>query len=173
MPERGRPVGGGFPSTVSVVIPGELVIGPSPDAALLQTLIERGVTAVLSLQQPAEAGAPPARLRSALAWQRRPLGDGELGEVARAADVVLAVRQLDAWRRAGHLSYLHCRLGVGRAPLVAAAYLMVVKGESLGAAIEQVRQARPRASFGARQLLALSSLTLLRLDELPADTSCQ
>ena len=145
-----------LPAAVSIVVPGELTLGPAPNEALLAQLAEHGVTAVLSLQETGEARAPSAAVRRRLRWVRVPLADGHAGGSMDPALLARAVEQLRAWRADGHLTYLHCYMGIGRAPTVAAAYLAAEHGLALGEALARVRAARPRASPTAQQLLILA-----------------
>lgn len=141
---------------LAVVIPGVLALGPAPRVAELGALERAGITAVLSLQEDLEAAPPPAALRGRLEWARVPLADGHAGGSLRLDQLRTAVEQLRRWREAGHMSYVHCYAGVGRAPTVCAAYLIASEGFSLGEALARVKRARPVASPTVQQLLVLA-----------------
>lgn len=55
---------------------------------------------------------------------------------------------------AGGKVYIHCKAGVGRAPTLAAAYL-IAQGDSLDAAIARIKQARPFITITPPQMAAL------------------
>ena len=74
----------------------------------------------------------------------------------RLSELARAVEQLRRWLDRGHRVYVHCYMGVGRAPTVCAAYLAATEGLALGEALERVRAARPTASPTAQQLVVLA-----------------
>jgi len=55
------------------------------------------------------------------------------------------VRGLHGLLRQGHRVYVHCTYGLNRAPLVAAAYLMLIEGLEWQAVRDLVNRARPDA----------------------------
>jgi protein-tyrosine phosphatase len=67
-----------------------------------------------------------------------------------------AVEQLRVWTENGEAVYLHCYLGIGRAPTVGAAFLASAYELSLGEALARIKAARPRASPTAQQLVVLA-----------------
>jgi protein-tyrosine phosphatase len=147
----------GLPPSVSVIVPGELSIGARPDQALLGLLRRAGVSAVLSLQETHEAPPPPRSALGELLWRRAPLADAETGRGIDPRALARAVERLQRWRAEGRQIYVHCLHGVGRAPTVAAAYLVAEHGLSLGAALQRVKAARPTANLSAQQVGVLAA----------------
>jgi atypical dual specificity phosphatase len=141
---------------ISILLPGQLALGPWPDLSGLAHLERAGVTAVLSLQEPSEAPDPPATFRSRFRWARVPVADGHAGGTIRLSQLRRAVETIRCWREAGEMVYVHCYAGVGRAPTVCAAYLVAAEGLRLGEALARVKRARPLASPTAQQLLVLA-----------------
>jgi protein-tyrosine phosphatase len=146
-----------LPPGASVIVPGELYIGGRPSEGLLAPLQAAGVSAILSLQEEHEAPPPTARARQELLWERVPLADSQAEVAIGQQGLARAVETLQRWRADGQQVYLHCQHGVGRAPTVAAAYLIAEHGLSLGDAVTRVKRARPAANFSAQQLGALSA----------------
>jgi hypothetical protein len=153
-----------------LVVAGELVVGPRPSAELLAELEAQGVSAVLCLLAEHEAPAPSTGLGS-LRWARVPLADGHLGGALEPARLVEAVELLTRWRGEGYLTYLHCSYGVGRAPTIAAAYLMAVHGLPFADALATVRAARPQARPTAQQLQILAQYATWLRQQPPGHTS--
>ena len=141
---------------IAVVIPGQLALGPAPRPSDLGRLERAGVTAILSLQEDLEAAPLPVAVRDRLEWARVPLADGHAGGSISIEQLREAVDQLRRWREAGHMVYVHCYAGVGRAPTVCAAYLVESERLSLGEALARVKRARPVASPTVQQLLTLA-----------------
>src|SRR5262249_33213500 len=142
----------------SVLLPGELVVGPAPDlrADLFEQLASLGVDAILSLQEEREAPPPPPSVRAQFSWAREPVADGHAGGTPHPEQLVRAVAKIQRWREAGRVVYVHCFAGMGRAPTVAAAYLAASRDLPLGEAIAQVRAARACARPTAQQLIVLA-----------------
>ena len=133
------------------------VIGPDPrvgsgpcepsDLDALQA--EAGASALLSLQSDAclaKLGIDyPAQVRHGhalgLTMARVPLRDFDSEDQRRGLPA--AVRALYGLLRQGHRVYVHCTVGLNRAPLVVLAYLTLVEGLNLEAARDLLRRARP------------------------------
>ncbi|MBD2105064.1 dual specificity protein phosphatase family protein [Leptolyngbya sp. FACHB-261] len=144
------------------VIPNYLALGPFPQAQDLERLRVQGITAVLTLNEIHE-GSLPIRLKSQFTWTRVPIPDGLLGGVPKVTQLSQCMEVLGQWRTEGHHTYVHCMAGVGRSPLVCAAYLIVFESYSLSEAMQQIQYARPIASPDARQLMVLSQFLQTRL----------
>ena len=133
------------------------VIGPDPrvgsgpcepsDLDALQA--EAGASALLSLQSDeclAKRGIDyPAQAHHGhalgLTMARVPLRDFDSEDQRRGLPA--AVRALYGLLRQGHRVYVHCTVGLNRAPLVVLAYLTLVEGLNLEAARDLLRRARP------------------------------
>src|SRR5690606_23993969 len=112
-------------------------------------LYNLGVRAVLSLQQEHEdrfSGTPPERVHRLLVPDFHPPTLEQLSEgvefISSAHAVELPV-------------LVHCHAGVGRAPLMAAAYLMASRGIDHRAALAELRAARPIIDPNALQIARL------------------
>lgn len=145
--------------TPAVLLPGELLVGPSPNASagLLKHLAALGVTAILSLQEELEAATPLPEQRRRFVWRRIPVADGHAGGAISIRQLALAVAQIRVWREQQEVVYVHCHAGMGRAPTVAAAYLAATRGLPFGEALARVRAARACTSPTAQQLLTLAA----------------
>ena len=75
--------------------------------------------------------------------ERCPLRDFDPADQQRGLPA--AVRGLWDLLRQGHRVYVHCTYGLNRAPLVAAAYLMLIEGLEWQAVWDLVNHARPDA----------------------------
>lgn len=112
-------------------------------------LHERGVDAVVSLQ--GERLDAMTHLRAHL-WL--PSHDGRPPD---RGQLVLGVRFIRAQVAHGAKVYIHCHAGVGRAPTLAAAYL-VSTGVAPADAIAAVRAIRPWIRMNSRQRAAVHEL---------------
>ncbi len=133
-------------------IDGRLLVGECPvssdDLAALELA---GVDGLLSLQHDeclAALGLDWEALAAALAAagveaRRVPMRDFDEADMRRRLPE--AVRALHGLLSARRRVYVHCTQGVGRSPLVVAAYLSFVEGLDPVEAYERVRRARPRA----------------------------
>ena len=133
------------------VIRPDLLVGSGPrepsDLDVLQA--EAGASALLSLQSDeclAKRGIDyPAQAHHGhalgLTMARVPLRDFDSEDQRRGLPA--AVRALYGLLRQGHRVYVHCTVGLNRAPLVVLAYLTLVEGLNLEAARDLLRRARP------------------------------
>jgi protein-tyrosine phosphatase len=114
-----------------------------------------GIVAVLSLQAEREdqfAGPEPARLLRLPVIDFTPPSLDQLDEgVAFVTTCVLAEQPV----------LVHCHSGIGRAPVMAAAYLMANQALSHRDALERVRAARPIIGPNLAQLARLREYELL------------
>ena len=122
---------------VSVVVPGELLVGNqfvSADAAALRAL---GITAVLAI------GCRQQHPESEFAFYH-------VGAQDRAnTDIISELSGATAWAR-GHVTrggrvLVHCKAGISRSPAFAIAYLMRYHGHTMATATGVVVEARPIA----------------------------
>jgi protein-tyrosine phosphatase len=128
----------------------ELLVGSHPgkprDIAWLQE--RHAVRGVLSLQTDADHErlgidwpAMVARYEaSGMAVARVPIADFDSADLR--ANLERAVAALDRLTAEGARTYLHCSLGIGRAPSVAIAYLTWSRGWGLDQAWRHVRERR-------------------------------
>ena len=135
------------------VISDGLLVGGAPHTTddIGRLRAEARVTAVLSLQHDDDLHQNridyPALVRYGqtlgLTLTRCPLRDHDPADQQRG--LLGAVRALYALRQQGDRVYVHCTLGVSRAPRVVLAYLTWIEGLSLEAALRVLQRARPRA----------------------------
>ena len=78
-----------------------------------------------------------------LVMKRCPLIDHDLHH--QQLELPRAVNTSQELLQAGHQVYVHCTLGINRAPTVVLAYLTVIEGMSVENAIRQIRKVRPYA----------------------------
>jgi hypothetical protein len=130
-----------------------IVVGTCPmkpdDLQRIQSDLQ--VTAVLSLQHDdclAYWGIDyPAMCLVAeqfgLEMRRCPIRDFDVPDMRRK--LPQAVSSLAQLLDSGHRTYVHCTAGLGRAPLVVLAYLILVENNPAETAIERIRNGRPGA----------------------------
>lgn len=132
-----------------------LLIGAYPqDRDDVAALREAGVTRVLNLVQDAEydpggRDACATALADAGIDERRveivDLGNLLPGQIELAARIALA------WLRDGERVYLHCRAGMQRSAIVAAALVMLRDGAAADDALDAIRARKPSANPLAHQ----------------------
>lgn len=108
-----------------------------------------GVRAVLSLQAEHEdrfSGTPPERALRLL------VADFHAPTIAQLSEGVAFIAAAHA---EGLPVLVHCHAGVGRAPLMAAAYLVAVHNMPHRTALAHLRAARPIVALNVRQLARL------------------
>jgi protein-tyrosine phosphatase len=145
----GPPQRPGHRPNLSIILP-ELLVGEYLTAADLAWLRDdRGVTAVVNLQDDPDLASKGLRLRElerayrehGLEFHRVPLADGDnamlMARIDRAVDLLHAA--IDG----GHRTYVHCNAGMNRAPTIAIAYLHVHRGLPLHQARDFFKQRRP------------------------------
>ncbi len=128
----------------------QIVVGSCPMQVEDLVSIRRHaqVTAALSLQHDeclSQFGIDyPTLLRhgaaAGLRMERCPMRDFDPPDMQRVLPRALAT--LAGLLRQGHRVYLHCTAGMGRSPLTAVGYFMLVEGEPLDAAAKRVLTAR-------------------------------
>ncbi len=143
------------------VIPNHLALGPFPQVQDLERLRTQGITAILTLNEEHE-GSLPLRLKSQFTWSRVEIPDGLFGGVPEVSHLAQCVEILGQWRSEGHHVYVHCMAGIGRSPLICAAYLIIYESYSLSESLQRIQQVRPIASPDARQLMVLSQFLQAR-----------
>lgn len=137
-----------FGLNVSQVAP-LLLVGGQFRPAQWAALHALGVRAVLSLQAEREdgfAGPPPERAL------RLPVVDFTPPSLEQLEE---GVAFIGAAHEARLPVFVHCHSGVGRAPLMAAAYLMASVGHGHQEALAHIRAARPIIGPNAGQLARL------------------
>jgi atypical dual specificity phosphatase len=145
-----------------------IVIGTCPMAPddLSRIQSHTGVSAILSLQHDDclaywnidyEAMVQTGKALG-LVMQRCPIKDFNVPDIRKRLPA--AIRMLANMINFGHKVYVHCTAGLGRAPVVVLAYLILVEGYSAQDAIERILQERPgavpawEAFYGCREDLA-------------------
>jgi protein-tyrosine phosphatase len=133
----------------------QLLIGAYPqDADDVAALVDAGVTCVFNLVQDVEYGqggreaCATALAAAGIREERVEVVDyGNLG----SADIDRAVTTARAWLDAGERVYVHCRAGMQRSAVVAAAIVAVDEGLEPAEALERVRERNPQADPLAHQ----------------------
>ncbi len=142
-----------FGLNASIIEP-DLLVGGQFRPDQWPALRALGVRAVLSMQAEREdrfAGGAPDRLL------RLAVQDFTPPTIEQLAD---GIAFISAAHQAGLTVFVHCHAGVGRAPLMAAAYLMYRRDLDHRTALARIRAARP--------IIGLNSSQIKRLRELEA-----
>jgi hypothetical protein len=129
----------------------QVVVGGRLTARRAALLCEEGIDTVVSLQ--GERLDDMAHLRAHL-WL--PSNDGRPPD---ARQLEIGVRFIRGQVANGRKVYIHCHAGVGRAPTLAAAYL-VSTGVAPNDAIAAIRLVRPWIRMNARQRAAVHQIAL-------------
>ncbi|MBN1248046.1 MAG: dual specificity protein phosphatase family protein [Anaerolineae bacterium] len=130
-----RRLRGFSPSHISRVTP-QLYVGGQHRCRGLPAMRAQGMTAVVNMREESDDAARGVALDHYL-WL--PTTDDTAPDVA---DLQRGVSFIAEQIAAGHGVYIHCASGVGRAPTMAAAYL-VSQGATTVEAWETIRQGRP------------------------------
>lgn len=135
-----------------------LAVGCYPTDVDVHLLVREGINAILSLQEHLIEGEPALLCLHGvkrLAWANVPIQDGGEGGwdgVPTVEGLSAAVAQIRAWHQEGRRVYLHCRQGIGRAPTVAIAYLILERGMHIAPAIARVVERHPFSDPSVYQL---------------------
>lgn len=131
----------------------KILVGSCPMTPMDLERISRsaGVSAVLSLQHDgclAYWGIDYRQMvsraeRLGLVMARSPMRDFDIVDQRR--NLPRAVATLFGLQNRGHLTYVHCTAGLGRAPLTVLSYLVWIEGLSPEDAIQLIRRGRPGA----------------------------
>ncbi len=127
----------------------KLFVGGQQYKRGLETMRQLGIGATVSLRQEADDAARGVALARHL-WLPTP--DDGAPTLAQMQEGVAFIREA---MKAGMGVYIHCAQGVGRAPTLAAAYL-IAEGHSPQSAMEMIRQARPFITPTPSQLKRLA-----------------
>ena len=133
----------------SQVAPG-LVIGGQHTRRGLRRMQDRGVTASVNLRSESD---DERRQRALGRYLHLPVADGMEPSQEQLHKGVAFIREVIA---SGGTVYVHCNLGIGRAPTLAAAYLMST-GLSADEAWNRIRTIRPFVRPTRRQTKALET----------------
>jgi hypothetical protein len=123
----------------------QIYIGAQIGALGKRRLSSRGFTASVNLQSEFDDAAHGLALAE---YCYLPTDDGHASTVAQLEAGVAFIRRVV---EGGGKVYIHCHGGVGRAPSLAAAYLMR-QGRSLDEALTLIRATRPFICFSPEQL---------------------
>lgn len=135
---------------ISWVLCGELAVGPAPRTRRHGAhLLEQGIAAVLSLCS--EEEAPPPALPERLPCRRLVLPDHRAGRPPLPEELEQALALLAELQALGP-TYVHCRAGVERSPLVCLAWLMRRRRLSLLEALDYLMQVHPATGVLPQQL---------------------
>jgi protein tyrosine phosphatase (PTP) superfamily phosphohydrolase (DUF442 family) len=152
---RGLPMITGKPILRFSEVTPSLYVGPQYRRSGLDLLKDNGIHAVVNLRiekDDALLGIAPER------YCYLPTIDDQAPSEQHLADGVAFITETIAQ---GHKVYIHCGAGVGRAPTMAAAYL-ISTGMSLDEALVKIRAVRPFIMITPVQLSALQSYERLQ-----------
>jgi protein-tyrosine phosphatase len=145
-----RRVRGHSPRDISEVSPG-LFVGGQQRAKGLAAMRTMGITAVVNMREESDDAARGALLDDYL-WLPTP------DDAAPSSkDLERGIAFIEGQIAQGHGVYIHCGAGVGRAPTMAAAYL-VRQGASAEAAWQTIRHGRPFIRPTPPQVAAIRAL---------------
>jgi hypothetical protein len=133
---RGLPAITGVPLLQFSRVTPQLFVGPQYRKRGLKLLEREGIHAVVNMRIEKDdslLGLAPSQ------YCYLPTVDDAAPSIEHLAKGVIFIDQVI---QSGGKVYIHCGAGVGRAPTMAAAYL-VSKGSSLDSAIEKIRKVRP------------------------------
>ena len=128
----------------------DLLMGAYPqDADDVAALREAGVTAVFNLVQDVEYECEGARDACAAALEQAGIHEKRIELIDYGnlppAQIELAVATVLAWLQEGERVYVHCRAGMQRSAVVAAAIVALHEGLEPLDALQRVRERNPRA----------------------------
>ncbi|KAH7890705.1 protein-tyrosine phosphatase-like protein [Phlebopus sp. FC_14] len=141
MPPRKCDKAGQSTSTISLVHPPSVYIGPCSAASSKSILAANSITHVLSV------GASPAHKIDGVTYHRISLSDSPSSSITKVCDSACTIIQTALKSKANTGKILvHCSAGISRSPTVVTAYLMKCCDMPLKAALRQIVQARPQVS---------------------------
>jgi atypical dual specificity phosphatase len=139
------------------IIDRQLAVGPIPDQALHDQLLQAGFKSILTLCDETEGTLYP-EVPNNFNWQRLVLPDSHYEEsmlpdhLAKAVDIVHAAITTAA------PIYVHCLAGMERSPSVCVSYLCVHQGMEVWEALNWVKQRNSRTSLSPSQVQAIQAL---------------
>lgn len=133
---RGLPFLTGIPLLQYSRVTPQLYVGPQHRRLGMRLLLREGIRAAVSLRDEFDDAAHGLALPDYL---HLPTVDDTAPSIAHLDQGVAFIRQIIS---AGGKVYIHCGAGVGRAPSLAAAYLMA-EGRSLEESLALIRAVRP------------------------------
>lgn len=126
----------------------QLYVGPQFNAAGKRALEREGITAVVNLRTEFDDAAHGLAFPHYCYLPTVDDDSPSTEHFQRGVDFI------QAQIAAGGKVYIHCKAGVGRAPTLAAAYL-IAQGNTLDGAIARIKQARPFIAITPPQMAAL------------------
>lgn len=132
-------------------ITADLYVGPRPDGEGWRQLKQAGITANLNLQAEERDGQFGSYAPQASLWL--PTGDWQGPD---EKTIVLGAAYIQMMVAAGHKVYVHCKLGMGRAPTLGVGYL-VTTGMDVEDALKLMKQQRPSFKPNTMQVNAVRS----------------
>lgn len=138
-----------------------LFVGPQFNQRGRDVLKHAGINAVINMRIEFDDAAEDLLLEE---YCHLPTVDDEAPSVEHIDQGVRFIRRVVA---EGGKVYIHCAGGIGRAPTLAAAYL-IAEGASLNAALEQIRRVRPYIRIMPPQMNLLQQLEVRQRERLQA-----
>ncbi|PSO50885.1 MAG: phosphatase [Cyanobacteria bacterium SW_9_44_58] len=149
----------------SWIIPNRLAVGSFPTQSYEISYLSRaGITSVLCLTEPQEIPVPQ-QVYNRFVWRNIAIPDGATGGVPKVEQFQQACAILSRWHHNGHVVYVHCLAGVGRAPSICIAYLAQMEGISLQEALGKVQERHPPTYPDSAQIEVLQAFLALSQEE--------
>lgn len=165
---RGIPYITGVPLLAYSRVTPALYVGPQYRARGKPTLARAGITHIVNMRSEFDDAAHGLLPQDAPGrYCHLPTPDDRAPSPAHLAQGTAFIR--DAIGNGGKV-YIHCSAGVGRAPTMAAAYL-IGQGCDMDAALDLIRKARPFIYLTPPQIQALRRLDAERVAAAPQDAA--
>ena len=148
---RGIPYITGVPLLRYSRVAPALYVGPQYRARGKRALARAGITHIVNMRSEFDDAAHGLTPQDADRYCHLPTADDRAPSTAHLAQGAAFIREAIG---GGGKVYIHCSAGVGRAPTMAAAYLME-QGCDMDAALELIRRARPFINLTPPQIQAL------------------
>ncbi len=153
---RGIPYITGVPLLAYSRVTPALYVGPQYRARGKRALARAGITHIVNMRAEFDDAAHGLTLHDAPGgYCHLPTTDDRAPSPAHLAQGATFIREAIG---GGGKVYIHCSAGVGRAPTMAAAYL-ITQGYAMDAALDLIRKARPFIYLTPPQMQALRRLS--------------
>jgi atypical dual specificity phosphatase len=144
-------------STFRWIIDRQLAVGPIPDAALHDQLLNAGFKSILTLCDETE-GTLYSEVPKNFNWQRLVLPDSHYEESLIPDHLAKAVGIVHTAITEAAPIYVHCLAGMERSPSVCVSYLCLHQGMEVWEALNWVKQRNARTSLSPSQVQAIQTL---------------
>jgi atypical dual specificity phosphatase len=156
-PNRSQTSDSSAKSTFRWIIDRQLAVGPIPDAALHDQLLNAGFKSILTLCDETE-GNLYSEVPKNFNWQRLVLPDSHYEESLIPDHLAKAVGIVHQAITEAAPIYVHCLAGMERSPSVCVSYLCLHQGMEVWEALNWVKQRNARTSLSPSQVQAIQTL---------------